>query len=263
MRVHCLFDADSIIKNYINLPGSGIVKHIFEKSPTAQVNILDITVPEVLMLFYYFEKSKAIRSSIEREQLKDTFLNDIKTEKIKLYSFSKEHILDFKAYDIIASEIAGFRKERVFSNDIIFTLIAREMRYIDSKSAVVTSAIALKKIAGACLLTVIDPQRAKIEELSLLNDVRMAKRCDVSLKAMCWDCQNNNALCVAKAVNLSNFGVCLEMDTPYSVGKELDIRLSSFRNLKKAEAASGKVVWSYAKKVGVMLFNPVSLANLA
>jgi CheY-like chemotaxis protein len=31
VRVHCLFDADSIIKNYINLPGSGIVKHIFEK----------------------------------------------------------------------------------------------------------------------------------------------------------------------------------------------------------------------------------------
>ena len=94
MSIDCLLDTNSIVKYYHNELGSNIIKYLFDKSPTASINIFNLHVAEVMSTFYKLRVKKILKSDEDRDKLIGTFLQDIRNNKIKVYDFRTEHLKD-------------------------------------------------------------------------------------------------------------------------------------------------------------------------
>ena len=103
MRVQCLLDSDAVLKYYIDLPGSEVVRYLFDRSPSAAINVPTTQLMEVVAFFYKLRTLKIIPTDEKLEDFKRTFFNDIKRGKILAYEFAGEHLLDFPGHETINS----------------------------------------------------------------------------------------------------------------------------------------------------------------
>ena len=98
MSIDCLLDTNAIIKRYHTEAGTEIIDYIFDKSPAAVINLLNIQVAETIKTFYNLRNQNKIQNDDIRDTLVDTFLKDIYTAnsngKIILYDFANEHLKD-------------------------------------------------------------------------------------------------------------------------------------------------------------------------
>lgn len=272
--VHSLLDANSIIKYYVPLPGSKVIKYLFDRSPTTQIYITNIQVAEVVSLFYKLRREKIIPSDDSLEEFKDTFFNDIKNKKILVYDFTNEHILDFKVYKTITTPRPPHKKpERTFipefggyvqelkdiadTGDAIMLMIAREMNFLNQKDVfLVTSDGRVKDVAKSLGIKVIDPEKASVKNLPEAIDQRKQKRKRIELRALCFDCELNTQLPTARTLDICDNGVRLLTKKPIMVGKQLQIKLSPFSDPHKDKEIEGRVVWCNDDRVGIQFLTP-------
>jgi len=279
MKIDCLLDANSLIKYYVDLPGSETIKHLFS-SPLVQINIANIQIVEIISLFYQFRRQGAITSDELREEFKDTFFNDIKIKKILVYDFAERHIMDFEVYDTITNtpppfkhvkrvmvpEWGGFYqqlKDIANNVDAILLMIMREMHLItQGQCHIVTSDGHVKMVAESFShkLNVIDPEKTSVNDLRKIFDVRNSKRIQVNLKANCIDCASQLYLATAKTSNISDTGLCLEIRDKLKVGKNVEIKLSTYDRSKVMNDIKGQVVWSdyTAARAGIQFTNSIN-----
>ena len=102
-KIECLFDANSLIKYYVNLPGANVVRYLVDKSPNININITNVQVAELISVFYKMHRENIITSEEELEQYKDTFFNDIKKGLFNCYDYVTDHLLDFEVFETISS----------------------------------------------------------------------------------------------------------------------------------------------------------------
>lgn len=277
--IECLLDANSMIKYYINLTGSDVIKYLFNRISIVKINITNIQVVEVISLFYKFCREGKI-SIQQREEFKDTFLNDIRIKKILLYDFVNEHILDFDVYDKITvippptkrpkltfiPIYKGYIKELkdiADSSDTIMLTIMREVHLLTNGDCLLfTSDGHVQDVAKALGLKVIDPEKTGIKNLPKELYERKYEREIVKLKAICVDCDSLTQLPVFKAVNLCMDGVCLKINNRLDIGKRLHIKLDTYGFPIKSEKTEGRVVWSDDYNAGIKFSNAINLLDL-
>ncbi|MFC1704367.1 hypothetical protein ACFL1E_06275, partial [Candidatus Omnitrophota bacterium] len=128
MKAHCLLDSDALLKYYIDLPGSEVVRYLFDRSPSATINVATTQLMEVLSFFYRLRTLKIIPTDEKLEQFKRTFFNDIKRGKILAYEFAGEHLLDFPGHEMISSVKKS--RDAVDAADRVMILVAREIHTV-------------------------------------------------------------------------------------------------------------------------------------
>lgn len=278
MPIDCLLDTNSIVKIYVRIKGYETVKYLFEKSPTAVINIANTQIVETISIFYKFRREGGFSSDEERDTYVDTFLKDIDRGKIKTYDFAEEHIKDFEVYQkitqirppnnkpakIFVPEWDGYYQELkapADGIDTIMLLIMREMHLMTNKEAYLVSSDGhVKEVAKAFQLRIIDPELTPIERLPVQLLLLRDKRISVNLRTICVDCDSALQMDTAKAINICQGGLCLETKKPLVIGKRIDIkRLIGYDGFNKAENISAKVVWSDSRKcrAGLQFLTPL------
>lgn len=274
MLIDCLLDTNSIIKRYV-APSSNIITYLFEKSPTAQINIANIQIVEVISLFYQFRREGLIVSDQQLEEFKDTFFNDIKVGKIKPYDFTDEHILDFDVYKAITntpppikrpaskfiSAFGGFvneLKDIADCPDAIMLMIMREMHLITGGECYLfTSDGHVKSVAGVLGLKFIDPEKDGLDKLPEALFLTRSERKKIQLKAICTDCGERGRLPNARTTDISNQGLCIKTKESLVVGAKISVKLFSYDGFKRKEDVVAEVVWSRSDRAGLKFINPI------
>jgi len=263
MNIHCLLDANSIIKHYVNLPGSNIINYLFDKSPSAVINISNVQIAEVVSLFYRFHREGIISSDKEREEFKDTFFNDIRIGKITRYAFVDEHLLDFDVYDKITStpppvkkpiltfisKFGGFVKELkdiADTGDAIMLMIMREINFItDGNCYLVTCDGHVLNVAKTLNLKVIHPEKTKINNIPQCLDMRKYKRINSPvLKVICKDCFTKEPLGSTSTLDACEGGICVRKHSNFTDGRSIEIKLSPINRDNPSVELKGEIVRS-------------------
>ncbi|MFC1594593.1 PilZ domain-containing protein [Candidatus Omnitrophota bacterium] len=261
MKIQCLLDTNAIIKYYVDMPGSDMVRYLFDKSPTAVINITSVQIVEIISFLYTLRTLRVLRTDDDREQLKRTFLNDIHSGKIVPYEFTNEHSIDFPTYNTIA--LSKKARNHVNNTDTIFLLVGREMHYLtNANSFVFTSNIHVKTIAEAMKLNVLNPELMARRDLPLSLDQRRETRLKTRLQALCSDIDSARILLRTKALDVSQHGLCLTKGRRVVVGKTLSIKLSTPEKPPRIEETSGEVVWASRSKIGIRTLQPIKLLNI-
>lgn len=279
-KIHCLLDANSIIKYYFDLKGSPVIKYLIEKSPTAIVNITTVQIAETISVFYKSCREGAY-SLAKREEYKDTFLNDIKQQLIIPYDFVREHILDFDVYEKITEvcppdlrpitvyipQCQGFVKELKHlanTGDAIMLLIMREMHLLtDKKCYLFTSDGHVLKIARELGLKTINPERMNLNNLPLELDMRLHKRQNASLKIICKDCVNSSfSYGSTHSMDICAGGICIRQpSTRLCEGNK--VNLTVLKGSKEVLAdKSGTITRLKDEAVGIKFDEPIEMGAL-
>ncbi len=278
MKRYCLFDSNVLIKYYVPLQGSDIIIYLIDKNKNVQVNISNVQVVEMISLFHSFYKNGIFSTPDQVVAAIHTFLNDITIGKIKVYEFSSEHILDFSVYKKAASIptpdvrlpfvkgkdgiIKGI-KDEADGGDIILLLIAREMNLLSNENFfLVTSDSHVKAIASSLNLKVLDPETVTMDSLPVGLDIRKSKRAQIELKAFCAYEGEEKTLPLMRTLDISENGICLEISEPLDTNRRLAIKLTANDNYYKQQFVTGEVLWSHARRAGILTDEPINLEAL-
>lgn len=274
MSIPCLLDTNSIIKRYV-APSSDVITYLFEKSPTAQINIANIQIVEVISLFYQFRREGLIVSDEQLEQFKDTFFNDIKIGKINPYDFTDEHIIDFDVYRTICntpppikrpvqkfiSAFGGFvseLKDIADCPDAIMLMIMREIHLITEGACYLfTSDGHVKSVASVLGLKFIDSEKDGLRGLPEALFLTRPERKNIQLKAICTDCGKRGRLPNAKTSDISDQGLCIKTKETLKVGAKISLKLFSYDGYKRRENIMTEVMWSRGNKAGLKFITPI------
>lgn len=226
-QIPCILDANTVIKYYIDLPGSDIVKYLIDESPPALIYVTSVQVAEVISVFYKFCREGAFSEDTRTEYI-DTFLTDIKEREIIVYDFVREHILDFPVYEAITkTKPPNLRPERVFipefggfvnelkdiadTGDAIMLLVMREAHLMaDKKCYLFTSDGHVLRVADILGLKAYNPVVMTRDDIPPELDRREHKRRKSSLQVICKDC-NNDAISFGstRTIDICEGGVCI------------------------------------------------------
>lgn len=245
---NCLLDANSLIKYYVDLSGSELIKCLLDRSPAKIVYISTIQAEEIIGNFYKFRRQNIIDSDEKLEIIKDTFFKDI-GNKFYLFDFAREHLLDFVVPAKITEIPPPPRKPHIYvrwfgsllpvskrvanTGDAIMLKIIREIHLLsEGNCCLVTSDEHVQMIAKALdpPIMVIDCEKSGIANLPEKLDPRGPdERRDIRLRAICCDSDSSFRFETMSVVNLSRNGACLETKKPIETGRLLKIKLSSFK----------------------------------
>ena len=278
MQAHCLFDTNALIKYYVPLPGSDIVKYLIDKNSRIISNIANVQIAEMISLFYKFRTNGILSSDEHVVQLTHTFLNDIKTKRVLTYDFVNEHLLDFAVYKKSASvkapdvklafskrfgNVIKGTKDEADTADIILLLIMREMNLLSERRAyLVTCDAHVKAIARELELQVLDPEKDSMSSLPAELDIRQDKRATIALKALCSYDDEENHLPLMRTLDVSENGMCLEVKEPLEVDRTVSIKLAASDNYYNTQEVEGNVLWSHSNRAGIQTRRPIDLAAL-
>jgi len=277
-QIVCLLDANSIIKYYHNEPGSKIVKYLFNFSPTAQINILNLHIPEVVSVFHKLRVKGILSSDDIRDEIIDTFLADIRDHKILPYEF-KERLFPqlFDNFNVSYSIPPPKKRKKYFwflhgyaqelkeiadVNDMAMLTIMQEIQGIIGESYLVTSDGHVLDIARAMNIATLDPENITEANLPFSLDRRSISRREIRRQAICKDKETSNCLgswhicniCCNGAKISSNKKIPLTTKVILSVrkqnSKEVDIEIE------------GEIVWSTEKNFGIKFTNPINVDHV-
>lgn len=277
MKVPCLLDANTIIKYYINLPGSEVVKYLFDRSPSAEINITNVQVAEVISVFYKFHRTGVITSDLQLEEFKDTFFNDIKIGKITRFAFVDEHILDFDVYRIISDvpppgkktiyekHFGGYiqlLKDLADTGDAIMLMIMREINFLaEGQCYLFTSDGHVKKVAAALSLNVIDPENIEVKKLpfALTNQRAQLRYTIDSICVVCSDtADEKRCLGSSSTIDISEAGMRIRGNSNMMHGRKIVFKLSPYNDRGLIVPTEGEVVWNTRQEAGVLFRFPLS-----
>ncbi|MCK9431427.1 MAG: PilZ domain-containing protein [Candidatus Omnitrophica bacterium] len=259
---YCLLDANSLIKYYVDLSGSAVIRCLLDRSPSKIIYLSTIQAEEIIGNFYKFRRQGIIDSDDKLEAIKDTFFKDI-GKKFYLYDFVREHLIDFSVPIKITQVPPPPKKPAVYirwfgsllpiskrvanTADAIMLKIIREIHLLSGGNCcLVTSDEHVKMVAAALEppLVVIDCEKNGIENFPKKLDPRCSKeRQDIKLKVVCCDSDSSAQLETMSTINLSQNGVCLETRKPVETGRLLKMKLSTFNGNAILENIEGLVVW--------------------
>lgn len=280
MSIDCLLDTNSIVKYYHNEPGSNIIQYLFDKSPSANINILNLHVAEVMSTFFKLRVKKKLKSDEDRDKLIATFLQDIRNSKIKIYDFRTEHLKDTervlqKVYTIpppvknkrkYIPFLKGFYTEFKDFADIMDSLLLVamcEIQYLIGESYLLTSDGHVLEIAKSLNLATINPAAITIDRLPPSLDRRTIRRDCVGIKAICLDPETTLNLGSTRTVDICESGACLEaLNDNIPIGSAISLKLSSFNAPHKNIEVPGNVVWNGTKGLGVKFLQSINLSSL-
>jgi len=280
MSIDCLLDTNSIVKYYHNEPGSNIIQYLLDKSPLANINILNVHVAEVMSTFYKLRVKKKLKSDEDRDKLIATFLQDIRSNKIKIYDFRTEHLKDTervlqKVYTIpppvknkkkYIAFLGGFVTELKNFADVMDSLLLVamcEIQYLIGESYLLTSDGHVLEVAKSLNLATINPEKTTIDCLPSSLDRRRIKRNCVGVKAICLDSETALNLGSTRTVDICETGACLEaLNGNIPIGRAINLKLSSFNFPDRNIEVLGSVVWNSTKGLGIKFLQSINLSSL-
>jgi hypothetical protein len=278
MQLHCLFDTNALIKYYVPLVGSDIVRYLIDKNNIIKANISNVQIAEMISLFYKFRTNGVLSSDEHVVQCVHTFLNDLKTERFLTYDFCNEHLLDFAVYKKVATtptpevslafakqfgNVIKGTKDSADTADTILLLIMREMNLMaDGKAYLVTCDAHVKAIAQTLGLKVLDPEKETMATLPDELDIRQNKRAPIALKALCSYENDSRHLPLMRTLDVSEHGLCLEVKEPLEIDRKVTIKLAASENYYNTQEVEGNVLWSHSNRAGVQTAKPIDLAAL-
>ncbi|MBU1863307.1 MAG: hypothetical protein KKH94_06575 [Candidatus Omnitrophica bacterium] len=276
--IHCLGDTNALIKYYIDLPGSDIIRYLIDKNPSVAMNITNVHITEMIGLFYKLRANGIITSDDYCTQYIHTFLHDIKEKKILVYDFSNQHILDFDVFEKIATTPAPLvqlpytitkgilvkgTKDDADTADSILLVVMREMHLLsEGKSFLVTCDAHVKAIAHVFGLPVIDPEKVTIDMLPTVLNLRSEQRKEVTLNALCTYENDVQVMPVMRTINISERGLCLRTRDVLIPHKNVVIDLVSENNGREMHKIRGSVQWVAEHCAGIKSETPISLDAL-
>jgi len=275
-EIYCLLDANSVIKHYVDLPGSEVVNYLFEKSPTAVINISNVQIAEVVSIFYKFHREGIITSVQELEEFKDTFFNDMKTGKITRYAFVDEHILDFEVYRKITEtappvqkpirtfipQFGGFvseLKDIANTGDAIMLMVMREINYLtEGNSCLVTCDGHVLNVAQQLNLRVLNPEKCNIASIPQCLDIRRSKRLkSPTLKIVCKDNFSKEEIGSTSSIDICEGGVLVRKKSNLREGRNIVLRLSPINKKEPVIEQAGQVVRSTEWANAIRFLEPI------
>jgi len=278
MQLHCLFDTNALIKYYVPLAGSDIVRYLIDKNKKARVNITNVQIAEMISLFHKFRTNGILSSDEHVVQCIHTFLNDIKTKRFLTYDLCNEHLLDFAVYKKVSTvptpevtlaftkrfgDVVKGTKDSADTADTILLLIMREMNLIaDGKAFLVTCDAHVKAIAKELGIKTLDPETETMSSLPDDLDIRQDKRATIALKALCSYENDSRHLPLMRTLDVSENGLCLEVKEPLEIDRKVSIKLAASDNYYNTQEVEGDVLWSHSNKAGVRTARPIDLAAL-
>jgi hypothetical protein len=257
MSIDCLFDTNCLVKRYIREAGTDVVDYLFEKSPTAVINIPNIQIIEVIKAFYKLRFTGEIKTDLDREKVIDTFLNDIKIGKIKIYDFSNEHLKDFDVYEPVVRIQPDPRKRRANTIDTILLIIMREMHLMTAEEAYLVSADDhVLDVAAHLKLKTLNPERISIANLPSCLDQRN-KRVQSQVRTILKELTDKQCLGTGCTMNISQGGMAIRKQSRLTPGKAVGITLTHISKDEHTLETSGEVVWTNRIGVGMKFHNTI------
>lgn len=278
--IPCLLDSNSIVKNYSTESGSDKIQYLFDESPSAQINIVNFHIPEVVSVFHKLHAKKMLTDN-ERDIIIDTFLKDIRDNLIMPYLCKDSHFEEIykNLYTSYSTPVPKKRlkyfeflgrwavegKEIADTLDIAMLTMMQEIKGIVGESYLFTSDGHVKAIAKKMNLVVLDPEKMSFKDMPFSLDKRcLERRKDIRAHALCYDLASSNLIASRHALDISPSGARINL------GKKLAERDSILVKLVKAGDKSTSfeikcdVVWSTKKELGVRFIEPdnVPLASL-
>jgi hypothetical protein len=281
MSVDCLFDTNAIVKYYHEETGSEIIKYLFDKSPTAIINLPNIQVIEVVSTFYKLRKQDEIKTDEELIAIVDTFLRDIRERRIRLYDFGTSHLADVlpvcerafsipppinrrKSFIPFKEGLCPELKHYADMGDIALLMLMREIKFVYENGGDVayffTSDGHVKRIAASFDIQVIDPELVKnIRDLPASLDGRNRNRVEARLTAFIKDAQVFSPLGSSRILNISPEGACVNSHKNKNLEKSREVVLSiyAFNASFKPVDKIGRVVWTSDSNSGIKFLEPL------
>jgi hypothetical protein len=267
MSIDCLLDTNSIVKRYHAEPGTEIIDYLFDKSPSAIINFVNLQVAEVIKTFHSLRAQNKINSDEILRTLIDTFLKEIddgkNNGKIKLYEFASEHLKDLDVYAPIfripqpkISFWDGIRmikrkKKRADTIDALMLIIMREIHYHTQESYLVTSDEHVLDIAKSFNLRTINPETMKIRGVPKSLDARAEERISKQLKVVCCDPVNRQPLGSTSTIDICKNGICVRSLINLTQGRNVAFRISRINKESPIIESNGQVIWSDKKAAGI------------
>lgn len=259
MSIDCLFDTNSLLKRYIPETGTDVVDYLFDKSPTAVINIPNIQIIEVIKAFHKLRFTGEIKTDLDREKVIDTFLNDIKFGKIKIYDFSNEHLKDFDIYEPLTSIQPDHGKRRANTVDAILLIIMREMHLMTGEEVYLVCADDhVLDVAAHFKLKTINPLRSSIANIPACLDKRH-KRVQNQVRAILRELTDNECLGSGCTVNISQGGMAMRRQSRLTPGKAVGLTLTHISKDDNTCEASGEVIWADKSGAGIKFHNTLHL----
>lgn len=273
--IDCLFDTNAIVKYWHESEeGADKVKYLFDSCPTAQLNICNSHIPEVVSVFHKLRLKNEIKTDDDRDKAIDTFLKMIPDQRIMPYKYDeKKH--QKRMYEILKLSytippplkrvsyiyfLHGYvhvLKDLADIFDIHMLTIMEEIKSIVGESYLVTSDSHVIALARALNLPYLNPEQLEWNQLppSLCRRGGVQRKI-VKLKVVCRDCDTNNALPTTKTIDISRFGARIEIPN-LPKGKNVQLYISDVIDDYEVDKIHGKVVRSTTTYSGVRFDRPL------
>ncbi len=276
--IPCLLDTNAIVKYYHTEVGSNIVQYLFDKSPSAQINIINLHIPEVVSVFHKLH-AKSLITGQARDAAIDTFLKDVSNERILPYTcdgddFDEIHNNFYTVYKIPPP----VKKKRYFQflggwiselKDIADTLdvgmltIMREIKDSIGESYLFSSDGHVIKIAEAMGLPILNPERMSYDDIPTSINKRRSPRKKINLKVKCQEPETFTTILSTNTIDLCFSGACINYNKKVDVGKKIVLKISDHKDKHSEATQDAEVVWAELgrRKIGVRFIEPITAAR--
>lgn len=156
---HCLLDTSSLIKRYHQEQGTSIINQLFERK-NCFLNIINLTIPEVIQTFYTFHRKREIDTS-KREELKEIFKKDIYDYILYVHNISDRNITDIDRIFEVSFQISPKGRTPISVIDALVISMTLGIQKHFGSAYLFTSDWHMKQVSSKLGIQVKDPQEMK------------------------------------------------------------------------------------------------------
>ncbi len=154
---HCLLDTSSLVKRYQQEKGTSIVNQLFERKDCF-LNIVNLTIPEVIQTFYTLHRKGEINLS-KREELKEIFQKDISDYILYVHNISDRNITDIDKIFEVSFRISPKGRDPISVIDTLIINVALGIQKHFGSAYLFTSDWHMERVASQLGVQVKNPQR--------------------------------------------------------------------------------------------------------
>ena len=166
---HCVLDASALIKKYHKEKGSEIVEALFEHKDSA-IHLLNVAIPEVIGTFFRWQR-KGQLTPVNRNRLKEIFLEDVKSYKIAIHNINDRNIVEtdnvwqtsigVPAPHYYTAQGKRKTKSPVGPIDVLVISVCRELRASYKECYLFSSDEHMLKVAEKLRISTYNPEKIK------------------------------------------------------------------------------------------------------
>ena len=154
---HCLLDTSSLVKRYQQEKGTSIINQLFERKDCF-LNIVNLTIPEVIQTFYTLHRKGEINFS-KREELKEIFMKDISEYILYVHNISDRNIADVDRIFDISFQVSPKCRTPISVIDTLIISVASGIQKHFGSAYLFTSDWHMERVASKLGVQVVNPQK--------------------------------------------------------------------------------------------------------